>query len=310
MAVVAVDVGGTKARFALATVSGGTADLTGTAFLATDEFASFEDAWRAFAAGIAQPLPKAAAIAVAGPVRGGQAAMTNHHWKLDTGALEAALGLEQVVLLNDLAAAAYAAAAAQPSDLAAIKPGNGGAGTVSVIGLGTGLGGAILVEGGERPIVRATECGHIGFSPQDAFEQRLFARLEREYGRVSAERAVSGAALPFYHEIAGGAPFADEVALWKAALAGTDPHAAQALDHFCAAFGSVAGDIALAQGAARVVLTGGLAARLAGRLRDSRFAERFTAKDRMRPLLEGIAVDHLAIDNAGLVGAALAFGRG
>jgi glucokinase len=308
-AVVAVDVGGTKARFALATVSGGTAALTATNILPTDEFDSFEDAWRAFDAAVPQDLPGAAAIAVAGPVRGGRAAMTNHHWRLEAGALEASLGLQQVVLLNDLEAAAWAAAAARPGQLETIKPGHGGEGTVSVIGLGTGLGGATLVEGGDQPIVRATECGHIGFSPQDEFERLLSARLEREYGRVSAERAVSGAALPFYHELVGGAPFADEVALWNAALGGDGDHARQALDRFCAAFGSVAGDIALAQGAARVVLTGGLAARIAGRLRNSDFAERFAAKDRMRPLLEGIAVDHLAIENAGLVGAALALGR-
>lgn len=310
-AVVAVDVGGTRARFALASVSGGRVDLAGTTILATDEYHSFEDAWRAFAEEIGPALPEAAAIAVAGPVRAGRAAMTNHHWRIAADELAESLGLKRVVLLNDLAAAGWAAASAGPDELHSIKPGEGGEGTVSVIGLGTGLGGAILVADGDgRPIVRATECGHIGFSPTDEFEQRLFGRLEREHGRVSAERAVSGAALSFYHELAGGAPLGDEVALWDVALGGGDRHASEALDRFCAVFGSVAGDIALAHGAARVVLTGGLAARLAGRLRDSAFAERFVAKDRMRPLLETVAVDHLAIDSAGLVGAALAGASG
>jgi glucokinase len=309
-AVVAVDVGGTNARFAVATVNAGKVGLDSAEILPSDDFASFEEAWAAFAERHGEPLPMAAAVAVAGPVRAGRAAMTNHHWRIEAGALEASLGLQQVVLLNDLEAAAWAAAAAQPGQLETIKPGDRGEGTVSVIGLGTGLGGAILVKGGERPIVRATECGHIGFSPQDEFERRLSARLEREYGRVSAERAVSGAALPFYHELVGGAPFADEVALWNAALDGDDDHARQALSHFCAAFGSVAGDIALAQGASRVVLTGGLAARLGPRLRESAFAERFVAKDRMRPVLEAVGIDLLTMESPGLVGAALAAERG
>lgn len=306
-ALVAVDVGGTNARFALATVTGNRVELTSTLVLASDEYDTFERAWHVFGERMDRPLPAVAAIAVAGPVRDGRAAMTNHHWRLDAGALARSLGLERVVLINDLAAAAHAVAHAPPGDFVAIKSASGeGGGMVSVIGLGTGLGGAILMIEDGRPVVRASECGHIGFSPRGDFEQRLFARLGREFGRASAERAVSGAALPFYYELASGRPGPDEVSLWTAALDNSDPLAQAALDRFCAAFGSIAGDIALAQGADRVVLTGGLAARLGERLAASAFAARFVDKDRMRPLLELIPVDLLAIDHPGLVGAALA----
>ena len=305
-AIVAVDVGGTNARFALASVNGGSVELTGTKVLASDDFASFEDAWRSFAETLREPLPATAAVAVAGPVRDGLAVMTNHHWRIEAAALCKALGLERVTLLNDLEAAAYAVSAAGPGDVLPVKHGSGGAGTVSVIGLGTGLGGAILIGDDGRTIVRATECGHIGFSPSSRHENRLFELLESEFGRVSAERVVSGPALALHHQVAGGRAYGDEVALWDAAFRGEDRQAAEALDHFCAAFGSVAGDIALAQGAGRVVLTGGLAARLGARLRDTAFGARFVDKDRMRPVLEAVPVDLLTIDSPGLVGAALA----
>lgn len=305
-AVVAVDVGGTNARFALATVSRGKVELVATEILPSDDFVSFEEAWRRFAKRHGEALPKAAAVAVAGPVREGRAAMTNHHWQLEAGTLRATLGLERLTLLNDLEAAAYAVSAAGPGDVVPVKPGSGGEGTVSVIGLGTGLGGAILVDEAGRAIVRATECGHIGFSPASEHELRLFELLEREFGRVSAERVVSGAALALHYRALGGTAGGDEVALWESAFSGEDSLATAALDHFCAAFGSVAGDIALAQGAGRVVLTGGLSARLGARLRDSAFGERFVDKDRMRPVLEAVPVDLLTIDSPGLVGAALA----
>lgn len=308
-AVVAVDVGGTNARFAVATASAGKVELAATEILPSDDFASFEEAWRAFAARHDAPLPKAAAVAVAGPVRGGRAAMTNHHWRIEAPALCAKLGLDRLTLLNDLEAAAYAVSAAGPADLLPVKPGSG-VGTVSVIGLGTGLGGAVLIDDAGRAIVRATECGHIGFSPASAHEHKLFERIQGKFGRVSAERVVSGSSLALHYQVAGGNADLDEVALWQSALRGEDPLAAEALDHFCAAFGSVAGDIALAQGAQRVVLTGGLAARLGPRLGDSAFAKRFVDKNRMRPVLDAVGVDLLMIDNPGLVGAALAAERG
>src|SRR3569623_1452170 len=66
MEVVAVDVGGTHARFAIAEVANGKVVSLGEAVtLNTADFASLQTAWRNFGDRIGRPLPNAAALAVA-----------------------------------------------------------------------------------------------------------------------------------------------------------------------------------------------------------------------------------------------------
>ncbi len=50
--------------------------------------------------------------------------------------------------------------------------------------------------------------------------------------------------------------------LWELGLAGQDSLAAAAVERFCLALGSVAGDFALGHGASAVVIAGGLGYRL------------------------------------------------
>ena len=65
------DVGGTHARFALASIDDGrVVDLEEPVTVKTGEFASFQHAWQEFGRRIDQPLPHELAIAFAGPVGG------------------------------------------------------------------------------------------------------------------------------------------------------------------------------------------------------------------------------------------------
>jgi glucokinase len=67
MELVAVDIGGTHARFALATVEGGRVTHLGEAVtLKTAEHASFQLAWQEFQRINGGAVPSACAIAVAG----------------------------------------------------------------------------------------------------------------------------------------------------------------------------------------------------------------------------------------------------
>lgn len=314
--IVAIDVGGTHVRFALAEVEAGQVLSLGDAVtLRTDAHEGLESAWRAFAADAGRPLPAHVAIAFAGPVRGEALKLVNNHWIIRRSSIESTLGAERFTLVNDFGAVAHAVARLGEEHFTYLcGPGRplAGEGVTSIVGPGTGLGIAQLIRrAGDYEVVE-TEGGHFDFAPLDPIEDRILARLRTRFGRVSAERIVSGPGLAnLYRALAaieGRDPvWRDETALWKAALAGDDPLAAQALDRFCLSLGAVAGDVALAQGADSVAIAGGLGLRLADRLPDSGFGERFAAKGRFEQHMRRMPVRIVTHPQPGLYGAAAAF---
>jgi glucokinase len=314
--IVAIDIGGTHARFALAEVEGGRVlHLDEQCTLKTAEHDGLEAAWKAFGAGVGRPLPPAAAIALAGPVRGEVLELTNTSWTIRPASIPSTLGAGRYTLVNDFGAVAHAVAQLGDEHFVHLCGPEGPLpreGVISIVGPGTGLGVAQLLRLAGRYHVVETEGGHIGFAPADEIEERLLARLRLRYGRVSAERVASGPGLANIHEalvgIDGGeARFRDDEELWTAALGGEDELAAAALDLFCRALGAVAGDIALAQGAQAVVIGGGLGQRLAGHLPRSGFRDRFIAKGRFERRMDQIPVKIVAYGQPGLFGAAAAF---
>ena len=163
--------------------------------------------------------------------------------------------------------------------------------------------------------MQATEGGHIDFAPLDSIEDAILAKLRKRYRRVSVERVVSGPGLVEIYEtlasIEGRAiQQLDDKELWTLGTSGEDSLAAAAVDRFCLSLGSVAGDIALAQGGfAGVVIAGGLGLRIKDTLLRSGFAERFRAKGRFEGLMAGLPVKLITHPQPGLFGAAAAFAR-
>lgn len=314
--VVAVDIGGTHARFALATVSDGQVQsLAEPVTLKTAEHASFQTAWEAFGAHVGQPLPPAAAIAFAGPVGGDVLQLTNSHWTIRPSLIPERLHVDRFTLVNDFGAVGHAVAQASPDHFRHICGPDmpfPETGITTVVGPGTGLGVAYVVRALANYQVCATEGGHLDFAPLDAFEDGLLETLRKRYRRVSVERVVSGPGLRGIYEafarIEGRTMDGDDdKALWTAALDGSDSLAVAALDRFCMSLGSVAGDLALAQGANAVVVAGGLGARIADHLPQSGFAQRFAAKGRFETMMAAIPVKLITLDQPGLFGAAAAF---
>lgn len=308
-AIAVADIGGTHARFALADIEGGTIRLGEAVTLNTADFASFAEAWAAFARELG-PLPRAAAIAAAGPLRGGKIALTNADWVIDAAEVKAKLGLERVTLLNDFAAVAHAAARAGEGDLAHLAGPDrplSAEGTVTVLGPGTGLGVAAFRRDAHGVTVLAGEGGHVGFAPQDAFEDRLLARLREEHPRVVAEHVVAGPGIAAIHAELSGGVSADDRGIWAAIGTGKDALSEAAAERFCAALGSAAGDYAMVHGADAVVLAGGLAGRLREHLPRSLFASRFAAKPRYEAMMADIPIKLLTLPQPGLLGAAAAF---
>ncbi len=310
---VAIDIGGTHARFALAQVeNGGVVQLGEALTLRTAEHAGLAEAWQAFAQHLGRQLPSAAAFAFAYPVEIDLPHLTNMPWTIDPHTIPEVLGIAQHLVLNDFCAIGHAIATLDPSHFAYVAGPDidlPESGVISIVGPGTGLGVASVIRRDGEYEVIASEGGNMDFSPHDDVDDRLMAALRNKYCHVSAERLVSGPALmDIYSVIAPAAPtYADDRALWQAALDGRDPTARAALERFCLCLGAFAGNIALAHGAKALVLAGGLGLRLRKHLRGSGFADRLAAKGDYRSIMEQLPVKLIVHPEPGLYGAAAAF---
>ena len=320
MDLVSVDIGGTHARFVIATIADdGTITLGEPETIHTEDHASFQTAWEDFRERMGGTVPPRVSMAIAGPVGGDVIRFTNNPWIIRPALVKEKLGVEQYCIVNDFEAVAHAVARVGEDQFihltGADKP-LAPTGRLSVLGPGTGLGVAHLYrepDGTYR--VSATEGGHIDFAPLDSIEDAILARLRKRHTRVSVERVVSGPAISdIYQTLAAmeGRPVTDEddIAIWTRGQDGSDSLAAAAVDRFCLSLGSVAGDIALAQGGfGGVVIAGGLGFRIRETLLKSGFAERFKAKGRFQELMASIPVKLITHPQPGLFGAAAAFAR-
>lgn len=313
MQIVAADIGGTHARLALAElVPGERPRLGGMRKYRTREYPGLAEVWAKFARDNGGALPRAAALAVAAPIEGDVLSFMNNDWRIPRFGIAEELGLERLTLLNDFGAVAHAVSVMTPGELIPVC-GQGDLpadGITTVLGIGTGLGVAILDRRGGARVIE-TEASHIGFCPLDPEEEALSDRLTELYGRASVERVCSGPGLIDIHRfLGGGGHDPDKVgALWDAAIDGADPLAKKALAILVRCFAAAAGDIALAHGAMGLAITGGLANRIAHLLQGPAFASRFTAKGRYRARMQRTPVRLVTEPEPGLLGAAIAFQR-
>lgn len=314
--IVVADIGGTHARFAIAHIDGGkVVDLGEPVTMGTSEHASFQLAWQDFCARNPGDEPDAIGIAFAGPVTGDVLKLTNNPWVIRPALVKEKLGVRDFVIVNDFGAIAHAVAHFGDDQFLHVCGPDGplpDQGVTSIVGPGTGLGVAQLLrhDGGYHVI--ETEGGHIDFAPLDSLEDQILSFLRRTLRRVSIERIACGSGLINIYQalahIEGKAITSiEDKALWTAALEGSDPLAAAALDRFFLALGAATGDLALAHGANAVVLAGGLGYRLKDRFAESGFADRFIAKGRFERRMEAIPVKLITHPQPGLYGAAAAF---
>src|SRR3954452_11633277 len=146
---VAADIGGTHARFALAQITAGRViSLDEPVKLQTSEHASFETAWEEFGRRKGD-LPADLAIAFAGPVVSEVLKLTNNPWVIRPSQLSERLGIERFVVVNDFGAVGHAVATLPQEHFRRIcgpdrpLPDEG---VISIVGPGTGLGVALLLR--------------------------------------------------------------------------------------------------------------------------------------------------------------------
>lgn len=318
MEVVAVDIGGTHARFALAQVADGrVVSISEPVTQKVAEHPSLQLAWQAYGETLGRPMPKNAAIALASPINGDLIKLTNNPWIIRPPLIRERLGAETWTLVNDFAAVGHAVAQLGDEHFLhlcgpdAPLPEKG---AITVCGPGTGLGVAQVFRHRAGYDIIATEGGHTDFAPLDAIEDSIVKRLRKTYTRVSAERIVAGPGIVAIYETLAeieGKPVhrLDERQIWNLAFEGKDELAMAALDRFCLSLGAVAGDLALAHGPSGVVIAGGLGLRLKDHLLQSGFGQRFVAKGRFQGLMSSIPVKLITHPQPGLYGAAAAFAQ-
>ena len=309
------DVGGTHARFALQSAQGTPPARIRT--LACGDYPDIESAVRAYLQLESVPIPEVASIGIANPVTTDQITMTNHHWHFSVEALRAALGLRQLLVLNDFTALALAVPQLREDEREQIGTGEAVPGaTVGVLGAGTGLGVSGLVWCGENPVPLAGEGGHVTLAASTNEEARLIAHLQGRFqGHVSAERVLSGPGLMTLYETLSRFDHTPAETLTSAqigarALAGSCPVCVRTLNMFCALLGTVAGDLALTLGArGGIYLGGGIVPKLGAFFGRSPFRQRFEQKGRFSAYLADIPTYVISAPYPALTGAAQVLDR-
>lgn len=303
------DIGGTHSRFAVVDTSGPSHRIDHRRDLGAT-FSTFKDALRSYLdqADLAA-LPDAIALSVAGPVTAGSVELTNRAWRISEQDLRD-FGFRHVLLINDFAALAFSVSALAPGDVHTIGPDVAGlpGEPISIIGAGTGFGASCLARFHGRAVPMATEGGHAAFAPGDDREMAVLKILAARFGHVSIERVLSGPGIENLYgalsQIAGrhAAPLrAADIVARRA----DDQDCRDTIDMFCAIYGSVAGDFALAHGArGGVFLAGGIAQKIEPVLAASAFRRRFESKGRLSHYVKAIPTRLILSEDTSYLGTA------
>jgi glucokinase len=188
--------GGTNVRFAVARQrADGTIALENRAGYKNDDYESFDDALNMWLADVAE-RPKLATLALsfAGPISNNAGVLTNRtSWRVDGHMLASRLGLEDVALFNDFAAAARGVVDATEKEFEPIKDGESHPEAPIVVGgPGTGFGMAAALPWGGRWRVLPGEGGHRTYAPETDDEWAVARALKERLGHVSTEVVAAG----------------------------------------------------------------------------------------------------------------------
>lgn len=250
-------------------------------------------------------------VASAGHLRGdGSLLSVNLPWPVMPSRIRDALGLDELLVVNDFEALAHAGAATDRHALLRLSgPEVAMPGPVLVVGPGTGLGAAVRIPGRDGQVhVLATEAGQAALTASTDLEMAVLREFMREQRHVPNEHALSGPGLlRLHHALArtrGVAPTQASPDAISGAAA-EDALAHDTLDLFCGLLGSAVGDMVLLYGAhGGVQLAGGILPQIRDFLARSSFVPRFLDKGPMRESLLHVPVTLVEHGQLGVVGAA------
>jgi glucokinase len=312
------DVGGTHIRFGIA-VGGSTSSPVNVHCVrrypvrAHESLAHAAQHYRTATPGIPLALSRAA-VAVAGRVEPDRVQLTNSAWSFSPRALSESQRFDHLHVINDFEAVGHAVGALRATDLEPVGPQRLqlplDQGVCAIVGVGTGLGVGGVVANGQSLTVLATEGGHASFAPTNERSIDVLRWLRRKYGRVSAERVLSGAGLANLYqalsEIEGlHVPELTAAEVTTRAANGGDAVSAEAVGLFCELLGAFAGDLALTLGAwSGVLISGAMLQHFDRALLERRVRSGFEYKGRFTPAMRTVPLETIAHPHVELLGAA------
>lgn len=300
------DIGGTNARFAIASPDG---SLKRVKVLAVEDYRNFDAALADYLKEL-DHRPETLCIASAGARHNDRIELTNAPWSLGEAELGSMFGFHAVHLINDFQAQARFAGTMPVSAGEVLKPGRSMEGRpILTVGPGTGFGQSIFVPG-KPPRVIATEGGHRLLPVRNARELRLYERLEGRLGHPPIlEEALSGRGIVHLYESVmadRGAPepTLEPPEITQAALAGPGPER-EAILWFIDLLACAAADACLSTGArGGVVISGGITPRLVQLISKEAFAATFARPGILKHYLSEVPVTMVTEPYAALYGAA------
>ncbi|MBY0134706.1 glucokinase [Paracoccus yeei] len=246
MAIMLADVGGTNARLALARVDTGI-DPGSIARFRGEAHADFDSVVRLFLERAGNPRIEAVCVAVAGPVTGGQARLTNRDWSFSEQRLRDLTGAGRTRLINDLIALGYATPALSGEAAGFLTdppPAGGRNGQRLVVNAGTGFNvcAVKVLPGGGIACLEAEE-GHtrLPVSVAAPLAQALGARAAP---LDSVEELFAGRGLARLHALLADTAIKPAEAVVEAAGRG-DAAAGATLDLYARLFGLICRELAL-----------------------------------------------------------------
>ncbi|GLS83414.1 glucokinase [Paraferrimonas haliotis] len=308
---IVADIGGTNARFALASQTEEGVHTQEVRFYPSKNYISLEAVVREYMSSLPEGItPDSACLAVAGPIDKYSVTVTNLGWHNNVDELRRHLQLKHLKVINDFVAYAYSIPLLPENQLQSVKPGDAMKCSPRVVlGPGTGFGVASLVPMNDRWHAIACEGGHISLASTNARQAALVEILARRHSHVSVETILCGQGLVNLYKAMGTfldapTPLTTPAEITAAADA-RSPLAWETLDEFCRWLGSVTADMVLVQGArGGAYLGGGILPRISEFLQHSDFTRAFGQKGKMAEYLEPIPVSLALKSDTALMGAA------
>ena len=306
--VLVCDIGGTNARFALKETREG--KLSTPVHVRTGDYPGLGEAIAAIEPKLSTK-PASVIACGAGPIVDGKLKLSNADWHIDGHEVAGKLGLKGGLLLNDFEAQALSLPVIPEEWTRPIGGGRFGApGAKVILGPGTGLGVAALIEASGKHTPVPSEFCHMSCGPASDEEAAIWPHLERAHGRVTTESLICGAGLARAHRarlVSRGEqpPALDPAAVTDAALADPNGEAAKSVRLYWRLVARLAGDAALAFVArGGVTLSGGVLPRLVSLLDDVEFRAYFEDKAPVDGLARAIPTRLVLQTDSVLVGMA------